>query len=205
MSFHEYDNEIHASGILIWLAWALSQLIHINGVTCLQSHLRFSQITREAAGQIMPSSTYSYGRGLDAFHITDDRNLSKQIHTLTNLVHPIWPQDNRFVATVGMMDREVLHDFYEIKSEDDALSNVVHERMRPAFQLASLMLQASDSLFAKIRCAQLGLKRRIGWDSVANEAGHFRSTRKLDRNHVTSQADHNILRRCLSTPMGRIG
>jgi hypothetical protein len=63
------------------------------------------------------------------------------MHTLNDPVHPIWQQDSMFAATVDMTDRN--------KSEDAKLSDVVYERVRPAFQLALLILHASNHFWLR--------------------------------------------------------
>ena len=142
----------------------------------------------------MPLPIYSYGQDLAAFRITDDPEwrYDEGEDKLTNPINPIWKRDNIRVAPIDMSDDDALVDLYNSESEQDKVPNVVYERMRPAFQLASLMLEASGSFFATVRCAKVGPKKYRRYEEPDGKGVIFCTVGELDRGHVESQETAEI-------------
>ena len=145
----------------------------------------------------MPLPIYSYSRDVDAHLMTADPQFQydPREHKLMNPIHPIWDHRNIRVAALDVTDDDALLEFYNRKPADSIMTKTAYERMRPAFQLASLMLKASEPFFSRIRCAKIGPKKHRRFEETAGDAGAFCMVGELDRNYVASPADTETCRR----------
>ena len=85
----------------------------------------------------------------------------------------------------------------------DQISEPIYERLRPAFQLATLMLNSSLPFFTKLRCANVVSKQRYRRIDGITEAKAMHFIGELDPAYVSSEADNATVRLMLSPMRSR--